>query len=288
MRTGKFQQNLASLTDAERASANKVIDQVSAGGNITDLATDQGMANEIKGPKHNIGGEFFGMIPGTEAWAAKMRAGIAARNAAGEQKKMPQGYEAFLGKGAPGEPHSERDFQFRENEDAGGKLDKSNIERLDPEFRARLQAMKADMPKELAEAARVNEGHRTRERQSYLWNTRSGRGMVARPGHSRHESGTAVDFDDNPARDWIEQNVGKYGLENLRGDDPHIQINRQTSAAEVEGSAKVDVNVGGGNPIRSRAHGKGLFKAVETNRSSQMPHSSDKTAGSIDSAGGEE
>jgi hypothetical protein len=63
---------------------------------------------------------------------------------------------------------------------------------------------------------------------------------------------------------------------------------KQTSAAKVEASAKVDVNVGGGNAIRSRAHGKGLFKAVETNRSSQMPHSSDKSAGSTDSAGGEE
>jgi hypothetical protein len=39
---------------------------------------------------------------------------------------------------------------------------------------------------------------------------------------------------------------------------------------------------------QSRPWRAGLFKPVETNRSSQMPHSSDKSAGSTDSAGGEE
>ena len=108
---------------------------------------------------------------------------------------------------------------------------------MTPEFRARLQAMYRDMPPDLREGFEINEAFRTREYQQELWNRLHGRGAVARPGHSRHEVGEAVDISENgplaqQRYDWIYQNVGRYGLEGILGgrygsDVGHIQLNRE-------------------------------------------------------------
>jgi hypothetical protein len=106
------------------------------------------------------------------------------------------------------------------------------IQGLSPEFQSRIMAAYKDMPEDIKKSFVINEGWRSKEYQSYLYNSRSGRGMVAQPGHSRHEGGgefgqgTAVDIDSGQAREWLRKNSGKYGIEDLAGDAPHFQIAR--------------------------------------------------------------
>ena len=60
--------------------------------------------------------------------------------------------------------------------------------------------------------------------------------MAAPPGRSRHQQGTALDFNRSPARDWLHSREGgqllrSVGLETLRGDAPHVQLSRGTLPA---------------------------------------------------------
>ena len=58
------------------------------------------------------------------------------------------------------------------------------------------------------------------------------RGMVAGPGHSRHNFGEALDFNDSPGRRWLRHTkegrdlLRETGLVPLAGDEPHIQLTR--------------------------------------------------------------
>jgi hypothetical protein len=97
---------------------------------------------------------------------------------------------------------------------------------LDPEFRARLTAAYKDMPEDVKKSFLINEGWRSPEYQEHLFETRSGRGLVGAPGHSRHEIGQAADLDAGPARDWLREHGGQYGIEGIRGDEPHFQLSR--------------------------------------------------------------
>jgi hypothetical protein len=101
---------------------------------------------------------------------------------------------------------------------------------LDPEMRARIAAAYHDMPPDVRQSFIVNEGWRSFQYQQHLWETRSGRGMVARPGGSRHEGGgvfgrgQAIDVDRGAALDWLHAHGARYGLTGIGGDYPHIQM----------------------------------------------------------------
>jgi len=106
---------------------------------------------------------------------------------------------------------------------------------LHPEFQARLMAAYNAMPPEIRKSFVINEGWRSYEYQKFLKDTQRSlhRGMVARPGRSRHEGGGefgeggAVDIDAGPAREWLRRNGRRFGINDLRGDAPHFEFTRK-------------------------------------------------------------
>jgi hypothetical protein len=154
-------------------------------------------------------------------------------------------------------------FRTERNAEVGSRIgfDRA-VKGMHPELQARLQAAYNDMPEDVRKSFVLNEGARTKEYQQYLYDTRSGRGMVARPGHSRHESGEAADVDRGDALDWLHQNGSKYGLSSIKGDYPHIQMTRggrqffdpaNPVALNAPGGSNVAVANGGYNAIDAAA-----------------------------------
>ncbi|MFP5502714.1 MAG: peptidoglycan-binding protein [Candidatus Sericytochromatia bacterium] len=74
---------------------------------------------------------------------------------------------------------------------------------------------------------RINSGYRSYAEQVVLWN-RYGRNpaRVARPGHSNHQSGTAVDFSNiGGAWAWLKRNASRYGFHNYPPEPWHYSLN---------------------------------------------------------------
>lgn len=100
---------------------------------------------------------------------------------------------------------------------AGGKGDEAWAN-LQPEFASRIDQLIAAAPPELRDDLKIISGHRTTEHQAELYKASGGSGMVARPGHSFHERGEALDwnhgkdFENTPAGQWVHANAGKFGL----------------------------------------------------------------------------
>jgi hypothetical protein len=86
----------------------------------------------------------------------------------------------------------------------------SGFQDLDPRFAQSLQDLIAAQP-----GISPFSGFRSIERQRQLWEASDKSGhMVARPGHSQHNFGRAVDlrFTDDAAREFAHANAAKYGL----------------------------------------------------------------------------
>lgn len=66
---GRLPDAIAKLTDSQIADYDKALATVMAGSNTINLATDQGEANEIRGPEWNVGGEWYGHMNGNTSWA---------------------------------------------------------------------------------------------------------------------------------------------------------------------------------------------------------------------------
>jgi hypothetical protein len=72
----------------------------------------------------------------------------------------------------------------------------------------------------------LRDGYRSRQEQVVLWN-RYGhdRSRVAMPGHSNHQSGTAMDFDANPgAWRWLKRHASKFGFHNYAPEPWHYSL----------------------------------------------------------------
>ena len=72
----------------------------------------------------------------------------------------------------------------------------------------------------------IKDGYRSHREQVILWN-RFGRNRkrVARPGHSNHQTGTAIDFADTPgAWRWLKRNASKFGLHNYKPEPWHYSL----------------------------------------------------------------
>jgi hypothetical protein len=138
-------------------------------------------------------------------------------------------------------------FRTENNEEVRKYVGFDNaIKNMNPEFRARVSAAYAAMPPDVQKSFVMNEGWRSTEYQAHLYDTRSGRGMVAAPGHSRHEFGEAIDVDKGLARDWLREHGGEYGIEPLAGDEPHFQLQRSYRGAPFlgrGGGRSPDVNI---------------------------------------------
>ncbi len=73
---------------------------------------------------------------------------------------------------------------------------------------------------------RIKDGYRSHREQTILWN-RYGRDRrrVGRPGHSNHQTGTAIDFADTPgAWRWLKRHAPKFGLRNYAPEPWHYSL----------------------------------------------------------------
>ena len=124
-------------------------------------------------------------------------------------------------KGTLGDIVGKDPFDWEKHRSQGG-LREDAISGLNPEFRTSLEGLIASAPPEIRDGFSVFSGYRSIERQQELWDAsdKSGK-MVARPGHSKHNHGQAVDLEWNGQRldkappevqEWVAANLEKFGL----------------------------------------------------------------------------
>lgn len=143
-----------------------------------------------------------------------------------------------------------------------------NSSGLDSEFSLRMSALITAAETATGSTVTVNEGYRPPERQAqyysnYLYSIALSKGfddatarakaqvsyggqtykplwaggVAAKPGQSKHQSGMAMDIDAGPARTWMAQHAGDFGIEwgggwgNGQSDPPHFQIPQTEVAA---------------------------------------------------------
>lgn len=113
------------------------------------------------------------------------------------------------------------EFDWEKHRSQGGTREDA-ISGLDAGFRTSLEDMILSAPPEIRDGFSVFSGYRSIERQQELWDAsdKSGK-MVARPGHSQHNHGQAVDLEWNGERldkappevqAWVADNLEKFGL----------------------------------------------------------------------------
>ena len=231
---------------ARMAKMNAAIDAALAGSNLIKGATDQGSGNDpnVSWPGGRIvrGGEVYNDWaggPGGHEGARRFREAQQARVAGSGTTASSEAGEFFTSR--------------------GGHAIGTNAPGVDPEFSRRLQRAAEDY-------------------EQYL----RGGGLAAPPGRSRHGLPTgsqAADIPRGEFRNWIRAQAPRYGLETIRGDEPHIQLNRSvldrtalngSMTHKVEGTGSIDVNVNAPPGTNVKARGGGLFKKVAMARQTQM------------------
>lgn len=83
------------------------------------------------------------------------------------------------------------------------------------------------------------------QRQYYQQYRRTGQGLAARPGMSRHERGLATDVPSGPFQSWLHQNASRFGLEGLRSraDPFHFQMaGRPTTTGTAPAAQRTEIN----------------------------------------------
>lgn len=113
-----------------------------------------------------------------------------------------------------------------------------NAEKLDPSFAVKMAEAIQKAEAATGTKAVITEGYRPPEVQAQyyanyiqqpvpwegkMYYPQQKGGIAARPGHSRHQRGLAVDLSDNAARDWLVAHAGELGLGRVPGDAPHFQ-----------------------------------------------------------------
>lgn len=130
----------------------------------------------------------------------------------------------------PGHRHAVKRFEREAGEpvDTEGLPRASNVklEGVHPELLARTRRAVADMPPEVRKHFQIISGFRSREQQEAAYrHYLAGGGIAARPGHSQHEVGRALDIQPGPANDWLRAHGHRYGLHfPVPGDRPHMQM----------------------------------------------------------------
>ena len=101
----------------------------------------------------------------------------------------------------------------------GGATRPDSFSSMSPDFALALGQLLSAAPKGYVQ---VSSGYRSPDRQAQLWadaikkygNADAARKWVAPPGRSKHNHGGAADlkFLNDTARQWVNQNAGKFGL----------------------------------------------------------------------------
>ena len=129
---------------------------------------------------------------------------------------------------------------------------------FNPGFASALQALYDSAPPEVQREMGLTSGYRDRAVQERLFNASDKTGHnVARPGHSKHESGNAADLYgfgtgggkvSDATKQWVHANASKHGLYFPMSYEPwHIQYRGDGSAAPADASLGATL-AGGVNP----------------------------------------
>ena len=133
---------------------------------------------------------------------------------------------------------------------------------LQPQLSQRMQSMMRDNPN-----IKISSGHRTASQQQNLYNIKGGKG-VARPGHSEHQSGKAVDVGPPSQFGWLSKNAGKYGLHlpAPKSEPWHLQAMGDPVSNPVSGltQGRVDQGVDYSGKGTVNAVGSGTIVRVQT------------------------
>jgi len=143
----------------------------------------------------------------------------------------------------------------------GGATRPDAIANLDANFATNLAALIEDAPPGIKEGLGLTSGYRSTERQAELFANSDGSGkMVARPGHSSHEYGMAVDLTYNgkiikPGEvpqeviDYLHQNAPSYGMKFRMSWEPwHIEPANAREVIAAGGSATMSARGTGVSP----------------------------------------
>lgn len=166
----------------------------------------------------------------------------------------------------------------------------ANLAGMDPEFRARSEALWNAAPDSAKAGAGIISALRSRELQAALYQRYiSGRGgIAARPGHSNHETGHAADWRDPSG--WFHEHAKEYGITFPLGrrDSPHSQMDpnyqgksflkpggitddgsNSAGAGGLKHSMRIDVNAPRGTKVATDFGSS--FKQVTLNRGLPQP-----------------
>jgi hypothetical protein len=158
----------------------------------------------------------------------------------------------------------------------GGAARPDAVTGMDPAFRTALMSLYANAPPEVQKELGLTSAFRSHQRQQELWDAsdKSGK-MVAKPGTSKHESGTAADLlgfglkgggnaVSQATRDWVKANAGKYNLAFPMDYEPwHVQLASSpsgatgTATAAAPGAAAAKTDDAGRADLTKLLAGKG-------------------------------
>lgn len=128
---------------------------------------------------------------------------------------------------------------------------------MSPALSQGVSAMMRDNPK-----LRINSGRRSAAQQALLYNLKGGKN-VARPGHSRHQTGHAVDIGPKSQTSWVTANARKYGLYNPSSKEPwHLEAMGDPSGASIVSAADAWI----GTPYQSGGQGTQPGQGVDCSR----------------------
>lgn len=149
------------------------------------------------------------------------------------------GHGPISGAMGHGELSADKAKQFLQARQGGGQgFVGVNAEKLDSNFAVKMAEAIQQAEAATGVRAVITEGYRPPEVQAQyyanyvqqpipwegkMYYPQKQGGIAARPGHSRHQKGLAVDLSDNAARDWLISNASRLGLGRVPNDAPHFQ-----------------------------------------------------------------
>jgi hypothetical protein len=121
---------------------------------------------------------------------------------------------------------------------------------INPEFQSAMEAIFAAAPEDIRSQLGMMSAYRSIERQKELWEAsdKSGK-MVARPGHSQHNHGNAIDmtYASPEAGEWFRANAPQYGLNFPMSYEPwHVELAGVRDGSAAPGGAGLNEGGAGG------------------------------------------
>lgn len=199
---------------------------------------------------------------------------------------------ATAGTNAPADPIGNRGptraYAVLTERAVGGATRADAIANLDANFATNLAALIEDAPPGIKEGLGLTSGYRSTEKQAELFANSDGSGrMVARPGHSSHEHGMAVDLTYNGKTikpgdvpqeviDYLHGNAAAYGLNFRMSWEPwHVE---PTGARDIIASGGAATASARGTGVSPRASGPSLVEQQQALDAIADPRLREETA----------